>query len=483
MTLVVLKFGGTSVGDASAMRQVAQLVRDARTQWDHVVVVTSAMGKPGVIHTPSDNVKVTDTLLNSARKAADGDAHAYQRARRELADKHQAAIDGVVSNAEDRRAISEDIERLLAGFEMLCASVRVLGEVTPRALDAVAGLGERMAARILAGALRSAGISSQAFDSTDFVVTNNNYQSAVPLMELTRERVRSKILPVLQIGIVPVITGFIGATEAGVPTTLGRGGSDYSGSIIGAALDATEVHNFTDVNGVLSTDPRIAPDAHTIDQLSSTEMSELAFFGASVLHPMTIAPLVEQAIPLRVKNTFNARHPGTLIVYDNSKVDDFRAPDKPIKAVTIIEQVSMVTVSGRGMRGVVGIAGRTFTTVARTGTSVYMFTQASSEQNICMMVPQLASETIKIALLGEFERELRNQEIDAVQVVDDVAIITAVGLGISRRPGVSGKIFGALGDQNINILAIAQGSSECGLSLVVSGGHGRDAVRALHTLA
>ncbi len=477
MSLIVLKFGGTSVGDASAMRQVAQIVRDARAKWDHVVVVTSAMGKPGKIVAPQDNVKVTDSLLNAARSAANGEEEGFHRARRELADKHQLAIDALISNHDDRRRCTDEVNLLLTGFEQLCSSVRVLGEITPRALDAIAGLGERMAARILAGALRSAGLASIHVDASDFIVTNDHFMAAVPDLAVTRERGREKLLPMLNAGLVPVVTGFIGATLKGIPTTLGRGGSDYSGSIVAAILDADEIHNFTDVNGVLSTDPRIAPDAHTIDTLTASEMSELAFFGASVLHPMTIAPLIDQSIPLRVKNTFNPDHPGTLIVYDEETHSMV-----PVKAITMIDKTSMVTVSGRGMRGVVGIAGRTFTAVARTGTSVYMFTQASSEQNICLLVPQSSSGTVKSALQTEFDRELRNQEIDAVQVLDDCAIITAVGGGISNTPGVSGSVCSAIGAQHINILAIAQGSSECGISLVVRGAQGKAALRAAHAL-
>ena len=312
MSLAVLKFGGTSVGDARAFQQSASIVRGARSQYPHVVVVTSAMGKSP---DPRDTVKVTDTLLDSARAAAAGDGELFHKARRLLADKHHAAIDAVVTNAEDRRRISDEIDQLLSGFEMLCASVRVLGEVTPRALDAIAGLGERMAARILAGAIRSAGVAAEAIDATEIVVTTDRYQSAAPLMDKTTDKTRARLLPLLQTGVVPVITGFIGATEKGVPTTLGRGGSDYSASIVAAALDASDVFNYTDVDGVLTSDPRIVPDAHTIEKLTAQEMSEMAYFGASVLHPLTISPLADKNIPLHVKNTFNPTHPGTLIVH------------------------------------------------------------------------------------------------------------------------------------------------------------------------
>jgi aspartate kinase len=475
MTLAVLKFGGTSVGDASAIKQTAQIIRGATEQFDEIVIVTSAMGKSP---DPRDTVKVTDTLLHSARSAADGDDEAYRRSRRALAEKHYAAIEGTISNSEDRRRIGDEVDQLLSGFETLCSSVRVLGEVTPRALDAIAGLGERMAARILAGAVRSAGVMAEHIDATEFVVTDDTYMSASPLQQLTRERTREKLLPMTKRGVVPIVTGFIGATVKGVPTTLGRGGSDFSASLIAAALDATEVFNYTDVNGVLSGDPRIVNDAHTIETLSAQEISEMAYFGASVLHPLTIMPLMEKNIPLRVKNTFNPTHQGTSIVYKSHS----EATDSVIKAVTTIRQVSVMNVQGAGMRGVPGIAGRTFTAVAKTGTSVFMISQASAEQSICFVIPREASEKVKRELDTEFSRELNRHEIDSISAYDEGSIITAVGMGISDTPGVSGRVFGALGTEQINVIAIAQGSSECSISFVVSDADCDNAVRALHQL-
>jgi len=475
MSLAVLKFGGTSVGDGAAIRQTAQIIREATAHWDRVVVVSSAMGKSS---DPNDAIKVTDVLLNAARAAAAGDGDAYARARRLLADKHHAAIQATISNVEDRQRVSAEIDQLLDGFEMLCASVRVLGEVTPRALDAIAGLGERMAVRILAGALRSVGVMAEPLDATEFIVTNDRFQAAAPLMDLTRERTLARLTPLLEAGIVPVVTGFIGATPNGIPTTLGRGGSDYSASIIAAVLGADEVFNYTDVDGVLTSDPHIVPDARTIDVLTAQEMSEMAYFGASVLHPMTIAPLVERNIPLRVKNTFNPSHPGTLIVHQATT-----APSRGvIKAVTAIKNVSMITVSGGGMKGVPGIAGRTFMTVARTNTSVLMISQASAEQNICFVIPRQAAQAVVAALNEEFSREIEHGEINPVETFDHASIITAVGMGISETPGVSGRVFSALGARQINVFAIAQGSSECAISMIVADDRCDEAVRALHEL-
>ena len=461
------------------MRQVARITHEATSTWNQVVVITSAMGKS---INSRDSMKVTDALLVAARTAADGDSDTFHRIRRELSDKHQAAIEAVIANADERLRIQEEIDQLLSGFEILCASVRVLGEVTPRALDAISGLGERMAVRILAGALRTQGVPAEPIDATELIVTNDHYQSAMPLMEATRDKARARLLPLLAAGIVPVVTGFIGATAAGVPTTLGRGGSDYSASIIGDALDASEVHNYTDVDGVLTADPRIVPDARTIHTLTGQEMSELAFFGAQVLHPMTIAPLLEKKIPLRVKNTFNPAHPGTLILYEAARQEGANRRDGNIKAVTVIDHVSMVTVAGRGMKGVPGIAGRTFMTVARTNTSVLMISQASAEQSICFVIPQLSATKVVLELKRELGPELSTGEIDHISTLEDAAIVTAVGMGIADTPGVSGKVCSAIGKIGVNICAIAQGSSECGISLVVCGADSKEAVRAIHAL-
>jgi aspartate kinase len=474
MTLIVPKFGGTSVGSANAMQQVAHIVQNLKTQFNHVVVVTSAMGKSP---DPYDQIKVTDLLINSARNAAAG-GDDYIKARHALALKHHNITRSIVTDPKDREQIGNEIEQLLSGFEALCGSLRVLGEITPRALDTISGLGERIAARILAGVFRSMGIASECVDATEIVVTNENFGTAMPLMPQTRAKTRARILPLLERGMVPVVTGFIGATEKGIPTTLGRGGSDYSASIVAAVLDADEVHNYTDVDGVLSTDPRITPDAHTIEVLTAQEMAELSFYGASVLHPLTIAPLIKQKIPLRVKNTFNPSHPGTLISYEREAGKQNGA----VKAVTAIDNVSMITVAGSGLRGVAGIAGRTFMAVARTGTSVFMISQASAEQNICFVVPQSASGKVRDALENEFAREIERGEVDEIRNDDDSTIITAVGIGIAETPGISGKVFTQLGEHKINILAIAQGSSECGISMLVRGADSKNAVRAIHAL-
>jgi aspartate kinase len=318
------------------------------------------------------------------------------------------------------------------------------------------------------------GVKSQAVDATDLIITDDNFQNAAPSAELTRERSARRLEPMLKDGVTPVVTGFIGATADGVTTTLGRGGSDYSAAILGDCMDADEVWIWTDVDGVMTADPRLAPNARVIPVLSYSEVGELAYFGAKVLHPRTIRPVIEREIPLWVKNTFNPTFPGTLIVSQsqNSK--------GTVKAVTAIKGLTMITVEGRGMMGVPGIAARTFGAVASQGASVLMISQASSEQSICFLVPTEAAQSVIHAVEGAMAVELTRHDIDRVWAMDDVTIITAVGAGMRGTPGVAARLFSALGEKGLNVIAIAQGASECGVSMVVSLADMGEAVRQIH---
>jgi aspartokinase/homoserine dehydrogenase 1 len=341
-------------------------------------------------------------------------------------------------------------------------------------MDAITSLGEGISARILAALLRQRGARSTAVDATDLIVTDSTFQDAVPLMEATQARVTSGLGPMLDAGIIPVVTGFTGATEDGVTTTLGRGGSDFSAAILGACLGADEVWTWTDVDGVMTSDPRIVTDARVIPVLSYNEVGELAYFGAKVLHPRTIRPVIEQGIPLWVKNTFNPSCAGTRVV---------REPETTagtVKAVTAIQGLSMVTVEGRGMLGVPGIAARTFTSVANQGASVLMISQSSSEQSISFIIPTEAVAGVVAAVEDEMSMELARRDVDRVWSLDDVVIVTAVGSGMRGTPGVAARIFGALASGGINVIAVAQGSSECSISLVVAADAAEDAVRQIH---
>jgi aspartate kinase len=457
-----MKFGGTSVGSAEAFAEVADIVREQSREWERLIVVVSAMNG------------VTDDLIEGAQSAARGESQTYQAIHSKLHEHHYAAIDQLVSRSDEHASLLTEVDGFLDDFYNFCRSIYVLGEVTPRAMDTITSLGERMSARILASLLRHQGSPAEAIDATNLIFTDDKFQDAAPIMEITRHHILEKLGPSLDKGTIPIVTGFISATKEGVTTTLGRGGSDYTAAILGTCLEADEVWIWTDVDGVMTADPRLVPDARVIPVLSYNEVSELAFFGAKVLHPKTIRPIVEREIPLWVKNTFNPTAPGTRITLEP------KTPNGRVKAVTAIQKLSIVMVEGRGMRGVPGIAGRTFSAVASTGTSVMMISQASSEQSICFVVPMHAVRSVIEAIETEMKLERARQDIDRIYSLDDMVIVTVVGAGLRNTPGISGQIFSALGKAGINIFAIAQGSSESSLSIVVDASGSKDAVRHIH---
>jgi len=468
MQTLVMKFGGTSVGKAEAIRQSADIVLAAKKNWPRVVVVVSAMSG------------VTDALLKGAHTAAAGDAATFRAIAAELRTKHFAALEALMPPGAQGQARAE-VLTYLSEFEALCHAVNVLGEASARALDTISSLGERMSIHLMAAYLQSVGAKSEAVEASDLIITDAHYQAANPIGDLTRTATQARLNPLLDQGVIPVVTGFIGATPDGVVTTLGRGGSDYSAAILAVALDADEVWILTDVDGVMTTDPRIVPGAQTLAELTYREISELAYYGAKVLHPKTIRPVIERGIALWVKNTFNPQHPGTQIVKDNGR-DERPHTQGDIKAVTVIRGQTMLTVEGRGMLGVPGVAARTFGAVARTHTSISLITQASSEQSICFTIPSISTSTVVAALQDEFRRELEQQDIDDVAALENVVIVTVVGAGMRHTTGIAGRIFSALGNDRLNVIAIAQGSSECSISLIVDAKDGDEAVRSIHRL-
>jgi aspartate kinase len=387
---------------------------------------------------------------------------------------HYRAVDQLLPPEGERGALFAIVDEYLDTFDTFCRSIHVLGEVTPRAMDAVTSLGERISARIVAAYLRRRGVKSEAVDATELVITDDTFQNAAPLMEETRARVQSRLIPMLEAGVLPIVTGFIGATREGITTTLGRGGSDYSAAILADCLDAQELWIWTDVDGVMTADPRWVPEARVIPTLSYSEVGELAYYGAKVVHPKTIRPVIERDIPVWVKNTFNPQFPGTLITREAEPAAG------TVKAVTAIKGMSMVTVEGRGMIGVPGIAARTFAAVASQGTSVLMISQSSSEQSISFVIPSSSVSKVVRAIEKEMALELARRDIDRVWSLDDVVIVTAVGAGMRHTTGVAARIFGALAKAEVNVIAIAQGSSECSISLVVEADAAMRAVRQIH---
>jgi aspartate kinase len=462
---LVMKFGGTSVGTAEAMQQAAAIVAQERPRWPQLLVIVSALSG------------VTNLLLESAQHAARGEVQVCTQVECRLRNAHYAIIDQIQKDPQRCSALKHEIDSLIVDFLSLCRAIGVLGEASPRAMDALASLGERMSVRLMAAVLQSQGLAAQAVEATQLIVTDAHFQDAHPDFLATAEHSARVLQPLFNQGIIPVVTGFIGATPDGVTTTLGRGGSDFSAGILGAVLQADDVWIWTDVDGVMTADPRAVPEARTIPELTYREVAELAYYGAKVLHPKTIRPVIEVGAGLRICNTFNPAHPGTRLVENRSL-----SPGQVVQAVTAVRNQRLVTIEGRGMLGVPGVAARAFGAVASTGTSVPLITQASSEQSICFAVPDVAARGVVQALERAFALELEDRDIDRIWLSPEVVIITAVGLGMIHTPGVAGKIFTLLGEHGVNVIAIAQGSSEVSISLVVLEADVNQALRALHPL-
>lgn len=465
MARYTMKFGGTSVGSPAAITQVVEIVRDHLAKGHELAVVVSAMSG------------VTDLLLESAAAAAAGDRDKYGAINSTIGAKHHAVIDALMASQPACDAIRTEVDSLLKGQLELCEAVGILGEATPRISDALVSYGERLSSRVIAAVMAAAGLPVAQVDSKDLIVTDNVFQNADPLWDETESRIARRLLPEIEKGITPIITGFIGATPDGTVTTLGRGGSDFSAAIVAACLGSDELVIFTDVDGVMTADPRLDERARVLPYVSYQEIGELAFYGAKVLHPKTVQPIISRDIPLRVRNTFNPAHAGTLV---GSRA---LASETVIKAVTGIKDVSMLTVSGPGMLGVPGIAGRTFLATANAGASILMISQASSEQSFCFTVVDPLARSVKAAVESELQREILHNDIDSVDVMSDIVIITVVGSGMRGTPGVAGRVFSLLGEHRINVLAIAQGSSECSISFIVAEDDLERAVGELHTLA
>lgn len=465
MSLITMKFGGTSVGSPEAIKNVVNIVQRDLNEGNQVIVVVSAMNG------------VTDALLTAASKAVTGNKWGYLSNAQNLRDRHEETLCRLLpANSAREKAIAQ-VNALLDEYVQVCQAINILGELTPRITDAIVSFGERLSSRVIAAAMRERGINALHYDASEYLITDDHFQNATPLWDETRARIQQRLMPVLDQGITPVLTGFIGATLDGAVTTLGRGGSDFSGAIFAAASNSDELIIWTDVDGVMTTDPRLDKRARVLPYVSYQEVGELAFYGAKVLHPKTVQPIMEQNIPVRVRNTFNPDFPGTLIG-PNSKPSA-----TVIKAVTTVRNVGLLTVSGRGMIGVPGIAGRAFLTTASAGANILMISQASSEQSFCFVVMDDRARQVKAALEAEFAAEIARRNIDGVDLLEDVVIITVVGAGMRGTPGVAGRVFTVMGENRINVVAIAQGASECSISFVIDEANLERAVVALHSLA
>lgn len=456
-----MKFGGTSVGDAACIGRVAQIVRDASRE-DPVVAVVSAMSG------------VTNRLIEAAVRAEAGDLERTGAAFGMLRKSHEAALGELIRGDELRKVIAARLDQIFSEGERLCKGTALLHELTPRTLDAISSLGERLAAPMVAGALQELGVSSEAIEATELVVTDNGHGGADPLMDRTREHCEARLLPLLGQGFAPVVTGFIGATKEGILTTLGRGGSDYSATILGAALGADEVIIWTDVDGVMTADPRLVPEARTIPEISYREASELAYFGAKVLHPKTLRAVQQAGIPVWIRNSFAPSRRGTKITPQG------RSNGGGVKALTAIRDVALITVGGPGIVGAPDVVARTFSTTAELRANLLLISQSSSQNDICFLVASADAQRTVEALRKEFAQDVAHEKVEHITVDPSIAIVAVVGENMRGVPGLAGRTFSALGRENVNVIAIAQGSSESNISFVVAEKDIKPALLAVH---
>jgi aspartokinase/homoserine dehydrogenase 1 len=461
MELQVMKFGGTSVGDASCIARAAQIVAEAG-RGNAVVAVVSAMSG------------VTNRLVEAANRAAGGDTQAGITLIAALRQQHRDALAGLVSTQNTRDEVVDQIEKTLAEGQRLLDGTALLRELTPRALDAISSLGERLCAPIFACALAGLGVKSCAIAATELIVTDTFHGGAEPRMDLTSARCEGVLRPLLAESCVPVVTGFIGATAEGVLTTLGRGGSDYSATILGAALGADEVIIWTDVDGVLTADPRLVPDARTIPEISYREAAELAYFGAKVLHPKTLRTVMPAGIPVWIRNSFAPDRPGTKISQQGRSIGG------GVKALTAIRDVALISVGGPGIVGVPDVVGRTFSTTAELRANVLLISQSSSQNDICFIVAAADALRTVEALRREFASDLSHEVVDHITIDPKIAIVAVVGENMRGTRGVAGRTFAAMGRDNVNIIAIAQGSSETNISFVVEDSAMKQALITAH---
>ncbi|MGA3325372.1 MAG: aspartate kinase [Terriglobia bacterium] len=458
--LIAMKFGGTSVGNAERMKSVAEIVAD-HAQRAEVVVVVSAMGG------------VTDMLIRAANEASQGDRENWKNVRRELAHRHREVADQLLKAAE-QAAVLPRLADSVADFENLCSGFSLVREVTPRAMDTLSSLGEVMSANLVAAILRSRGTPAEAVDATELIVTDDHFGNATPFFEETNAKTRQRLAGLRRRGVIPIVTGFRGATRAGACTTLGRGGSDYSGTIVGAALDADEVWIWTDVDGVLTTDPRLVPEARILPEISYREAIELSFFGAKVLHPKTIQPVMNKKIPVWIKNSFNPTCPGTRIVPSATN------SQKGVKAITYVNKADIITISGKESLSFPQLAAKAFGSLSLDDIPTLMVTQSSADNVLCFAVHNADLRRVKARLEKTFELEMLHDDRVSIEVMPHVAIVVAIGENMKGTPGISGRAFASLGERGINIIAIAQGSSELSISFAVKAPDVREAVKAIH---
>jgi aspartokinase/homoserine dehydrogenase 1 len=444
----VLKFGGTSVGSAENIKLVKEIVQ---SQNDDVIVVVSALGG------------ITDKILTAARNAASGTGD-FHTELTEIRKKHNETLLELFNGSGSIKYI---VDELLDELEQILTGITLVGELTAKTLDRIAGIGERISSHIVAQF-----IGAERKDSSEFIQTDSNFGKAAVNFNVTNKLIQETFKNFKGIAVSP---GFISKNNKGEFTTLGRGGSDFTAAIIAAALDVEILEIWTDVNGFMTADPRVIRKAYTIPELTYSEAMELSHFGAKVIYPPTILPVYQKGIPIQIRNTFEPENPGTKIVKDVKN-----GFDRPIKGISSISGITLVTIQGIGMVGVTGISMRLFSALAKVNVNVILISQASSENSISVAIEESALELAESAIREEFEKEISSGQVNKIEMDNKVAVVAIVGENMKHTTGIAGKLFSTMGKSGVNIIAIAQGASELNISWVVKNEDLRKTLNSVH---
>jgi len=450
----VMKFGGSSVATPARIQAVIEIIKPHLL--NEVAVVFSAFGG------------VTDTLIQISKLALEGNLD-YKNRMAELEKRHLDSVRELI-NIQRQSSILAQVKFMMNELEDVLHGVYLVKERTPRTLDYVMSFGERLSAYIISEALKDRGLVAEFLDARKVIRTDNHFGYAKVDFEATNKLIKEYCKHHAE---VQIITGFVATSESGETTTLGRSGSDYTAAIFAGALNATDLEIWTDVDGMMTADPRKVKKAFTVPEMSYEEAMELSHFGAKVIFPATMQPAMANRIPIWIKNTFNPSFKGTLIHSES-------ANGKMIKGISSMSGVSLLSLQGSGLLGVVGASMRLFATLARENVNVILISQASSEHSICFAVESHHAGKAKAAIEKEFTYEIRNEEIDEVQSENDLCIVAVVGDGMKHSPGTSGRMFSSLGKNGVNVMAIAQGSSERNISAVIPQVDAAKALNALH---
>ena len=458
---LVMKFGGTAINSADKVRHIASLIKSQKEKGNNEIVgvISAARGMTDKISSIPVNIKTSDKqfiadFLNNTRYI------------------HINIIDNAIKNETLKNEARSVLSALIKELEDILTGILLLGEITPKSLDYLMSFGERLSTPIVSFALRDIGSLSEYLTGKEAgILTDSNYGEARPLMDTTRLRVVHKIEPLLSSNVIPLVTGFIGADQNGNTTTIGRGGSDYTATIIASSIDADEVWFLGDVDGLMTADPKIVSEAKVLREVSFAEAMEMALFGAKYMHPRALEPVMDTKIPVRIRNAFNVDHQGTLISQNVTK-----SSQKTIKSISAIRHTALIDVSGGGMVGAPGTAAKIFDALAKNKVNIMMISQSPSESSISIVVRRdeldKAIMTLDLNLLGKV--------VKRVNINNDVAVIAAVGSGMRGIKGVAAKVFNAVAKRNVNVIMIAQGSSELNLAFVVNDSDCEQVVIALH---